>query len=72
MKPMTPEERARVIEAHPAAAPGEIEADLDEYERLVARMFQRDPDAPDIAGVTEAVDTESARLAALHEKLFEQ
>lgn len=75
MRPLTSEERKRVIDSHPEAAPGEIESDLGEYERLVARMFQRDPDAPKPAaapGFEESLkaDPEQLRLAQLHAKLF--
>lgn len=73
MKPLSEQEKQRILESHPAAAPGEIEADIAEYERLVALMFQRDPDAPPPAGAqfeTLSADAETNRLSELHEKLF--
>jgi hypothetical protein len=73
MRPLSPEEKRRIIESHPQAAPGEIESDLSEYERLVAGMFQRDPDAlprPSPALVAAEPDPERRRLAELHAKLF--
>ena len=76
MTPLTREQRESVIRAHPAAAPGAIQADLDEYEALVAAQFAKDPStrsAPQPAGVLESLavaDPVQARLAELHAKLF--
>ncbi len=74
MRPLRPEERQRIIDEHPKAAPSEIEADLSEYDNLVSQMFQSDPDAvpaaapeaPSSAGAAAIV----SRLAQLHSKLF--
>jgi hypothetical protein len=66
MRPLSPEAKRRVIESHPEAAPGEIESDLGEYERLVSAMFQRDPDAPRRPGTALAApepDQAQRRLA---------
>ena len=73
MTPLTPEERRAIIDAHPAAAPGEIEADIEEYESLIAAVFARDPnDLPGqeltLAGRTD--DATAGRLTVLHRKLF--
>jgi hypothetical protein len=73
MRPLSPEEKQRVVESHPQAAPGEIEADLGEYERLVSSMFQRDPAAsprPSPALASVESDSQERRLAELHSKLF--
>jgi len=72
MRPLSPQEKRRVIQSHPEAAPGEIESDLSEYERLVSAMFQRDPDAgPGFRAFTAPEpDPERLRLAELHAKLF--
>jgi hypothetical protein len=69
MRPLSPEDKQRILDLHPAAAPGEIEADIAEYERLVALMFQRDPDAPPPSGApfeTFATDGPTNRLTELH------
>jgi hypothetical protein len=75
MRPLTEQEKDTIRQAHPDAAPGEIDSDLDEYERLVAQMFQRDPDAP-VAAPAATTGFEPAdpgiRLAALHRKLFRE
>jgi hypothetical protein len=73
MRPLSPQDKQRILELHPAAAPGEIEADIAEYERLVALMFQRDPDASTPSGApfdAFTVDSRTNRLTELHEKLF--
>jgi hypothetical protein len=70
---LSPQDKQRILESHPAAAPGEIEADIAEYERLVALMFQRDPDAPAPSGAplrTFGIGAPTDRLSELHEKLF--
>lgn len=75
MRALTQQEKDAVRQAHPAAAPGEIDADLDEYERLVALMFQRDPNAPQPAPGATATATAAAqpdRLVELHRKLFRE
>jgi hypothetical protein len=69
MTPLSPEERQAIVDAHPSAAPGEIEADIDEYERLVAEMFSRDPSAEAIS-VTPSAAPALSRLNQLHTKLF--
>jgi hypothetical protein len=69
MTPMTREEREAILQAHPSAAPGEIEADIDEYERLVSEMFATDPSVAHPSGAPqEAIRVD--RLSALHAKLF--
>lgn len=74
MRPFTTQEKQLIIASQPQAAPGgNVESDLNEYERLVAAKFQRDPDALPAAspafGVAEP-DPERRRLAELHAKLF--
>ncbi|MBI2686652.1 MAG: hypothetical protein HYX27_10075 [Acidobacteria bacterium] len=68
MTPLSREERDAVIRAHPAAEPGSIEADLDEYESLVAADFATDPSAARAEHVLGGAAMD--RLAQLHEKLF--
>ena len=71
MTPLTPEERQAIIAAHPNAAPGEIDADILEYERLVAEMFSRDPSrASTASNVSLFVNEPASRLRQLHVKLF--
>ena len=75
MRPLSAEDKQRILENHPSAAPGEIEADIAEYQRLVSLVFQRDPDAPNPAAApfeSATADVPSNRLAQLHEKLFRQ
>lgn len=71
MTPLSPEERRAIVDAHPSAAPGEIEADINEYERLVAEMFSRDPSAQsDLLSAPQSAAPALSRLNALHAKLF--
>lgn len=73
MTPLSREERDAIIRAHPSAAPGAIEADLDEYEALVAARFAVDPSIPVIRTLGAAPgpeDRAQARLEELHRKLF--
>ena len=73
MTPMRDEERQALLDSHPSGAPGEIEADIAEYERLVSAMFSQDPDeAP--AGAPAALESfpAASRLNELHEKLYGQ
>jgi hypothetical protein len=83
MKPFSPEERQAIIDSHPAAAPGEIEADIDEYQALVSDMMARDPSAElALAGAAPspartrsaelAVPEPDERLRILHAKLFNE
>lgn len=70
MTPLTREERDEVIRAHPAAEPGSIESDLDEYEALVAARFAVDPSAAPAMQPLMARENAASRLAELHQKLF--
>jgi hypothetical protein len=70
MEPLTRAERERIIARHPNAAPGEVEAELDEYERLSSEVFRQDPDRPVAFGI-RALGPSRERLAELHRKLFE-
>jgi hypothetical protein len=71
MTPLTPEERKTIIESHPSAEPGEIDADIEEYESLVAEMFAHDPaQAPSPAPFAAAGRPTVDRLAQLQQKLF--
>ncbi|MDP9170268.1 MAG: hypothetical protein M3N54_06605 [Acidobacteriota bacterium] len=74
MRPLTTQEKQLIIESQPQAAPGALETDIQEYERLVAGMFQTDPDAlPDagpVLGVVAEPDPARHRLAELHARLF--
>jgi len=68
MTPLTPEERDAILQKHPAAAPGEIEADINEYEQLVSEMFATDPSEVQPGGAPRAMVRD--RLSELHAKLF--
>lgn len=72
MTPLSREEREAVLSAHPAAEPGQIESDLNEYEALVAAQFAVDPSiTPAFAPLELGIETvRSSRLAELHAKLF--
>ena len=84
MKPFTHTERQAIIDSHPASAPSEIEADIDEYQSLVAELMSSDPSVPVVAAAPAAMvatasigqsdlDLESdltARLQLLQAKLF--
>ncbi|HEU0051525.1 MAG TPA: hypothetical protein VFQ39_00065 [Longimicrobium sp.] len=62
MEPLRPEEKARILAENPDVSP----AELDEYERLLAERFARDPGLPATAEVRRRED----RLAELYLKLF--
>lgn len=82
MKPFTRAERQAIIDSHPAAAPSEIEADIDEYQSLVAELMSKDPSVPAAAlaasPATAAIDRAdlalesdpTVRLQVLQAKLF--
>lgn len=67
MEPLKPEEKQRILNERPQAAP----EDIEEYERLLSERFRRDPHTQ-----VESVfnkDFRSAdddRLRELYEKLF--
>ena len=68
MEPLKPEEKERILSERPQAAP----EDIEEYERLLAERFLRDPLAPE-ALATPVATRERARderLRALYQKLF--
>jgi hypothetical protein len=69
MTPLTREERDAILQAHPSAAPGEIEADIAEYEQLVSEMFATDPSSVQPSG-SPAGGPGVDRLNELHAKLF--
>jgi hypothetical protein len=68
MQPLKPEDKKAALDNNPQAAP----EDLQEYERLLALRFTRDPLTPEnaqpLAG--EAIEDLEDRLKALHKKLF--
>lgn len=74
MTPLTREEREAVLRAHPASEPGSIEADLDEYQALVAARFATDPSllrpASSPAEANLRFSERRTRLEELHNKLF--
>jgi hypothetical protein len=74
MQPLSEEEKAAILEAHPEAAPDEIGADIDEYEQLLANRFAVDPDRPPAEpgpfAVRAGEPRPAARLRELHSKLF--
>lgn len=73
MTPLTQEERKAIIESHPTAEPGEIEANIQEYESLVAEMFAHDPaHAPSPAPFAAVARPTIDRLTELHQKLFKE
>lgn len=70
MEPLKPETVRQILDlARPAAAPG-VQDDLEEYERLLAERFTRDPDLPLSPREADAVDQAEDRIAQLHQKLF--
>jgi hypothetical protein len=66
MEPMNSAERAAVLERNPQAEP----SDIDEYERLLALRFARDPQLVQSPEEDEARREGEDRLKALHDKLF--
>jgi len=68
MQPLKPEDKKAALENNPNAAP----EDLQEYERLLALRFTRDPSNPGNAAPFAAgtEDDLEERLKALHRKLF--
>jgi hypothetical protein len=69
MQPLKPEDKKAALDNNPQAAP----EDLQEYERLLALRFARDPltqeNAQPLAREAMEEDLED-RLQALHKKLF--
>jgi hypothetical protein len=65
MEPLKPES-VRDLLANAQAAPGDVE----EYERLLAERFTRDPDLPQDALESARIDTRHARLDELYRKLY--
>ena len=66
MEPLKPEVKTFILENNPQAAP----EDIEEYERLLAERFIRDPDVAAAPMAAEAFDAREGRLAELHQKLF--
>jgi hypothetical protein len=64
MEPPKPTKRADVLRNAPQATPEEY----DEYEKLLARHFTKDP--AKLRGLAGAPDPEEVRLKELTKKLF--
>jgi hypothetical protein len=67
MQPIRPEIRKQILAADPTA-----ERDIQEYERLLAARFTRDPDFP-AAGEPAATETDNEdrnQLSALRDRLL--
>ena len=70
MEPLKPETVQEVFKlAEPAAAPG-LEADIEEYERLLSERFTRDPDLPISPQQAHDFDEAEDRIEQLHKKIF--
>ena len=70
MEPMKPEDKARILQTRPLAQP----ADIEEYERLLAERFTRDPSvaaAPPIPRGVSAAGPLSGVPSAIAEKIRE-
>ena len=68
MQPIRPEIREQILTADPTA-----EADIQEYERLLAARFTRDPDFPPAgapATAAEAFASDQEKLSALRDRLL--
>jgi hypothetical protein len=65
MEPLKPEVKRFVLENNPQASPEEME----EYERLLAERFTRDPDVA-ASPTAEAASASEERLNHLYQKLF--
>ena len=70
MEPLTRAERDRILQRHSDADPAEIEADLDEYERLASESFRQDPDRPTLE--IKSAAPARRRLEELKRKLFDR
>jgi len=66
MEPLRPQVKRAVLDANPQAQP----EDIEDYERLLAERFARDPDVPSQPSDASLQDTREARLRQLHNKLF--
>jgi hypothetical protein len=66
MEPLRPEVKRAILEQVPAASPEEI----DEYERLLAESFTRDPSELQAQGDAMFREKGESRLQHLYEKLI--
>jgi hypothetical protein len=66
MEPLKPEEKQRILAERPQAAP----EDIDEYERLFAERFRRDPLLQAQPMFEMRLRNQDQRLQELHDKLF--
>ena len=70
MEPLRPETIRDLVDmSQPAAAPL-IEAEVEEYERLLAARFTRDHDLPMSPQEADDQDHAEDRIEQLHQKLF--
>lgn len=71
MEPLSKDERQKIIDKHPDAAPDDIEADIEEYEQLLAERFLEDPNpnatAASLGGDPPDTTPSIAREARLQE-----
>ncbi len=68
MEPLKPDDRARILQEIPQAAP----VDTEEYQLLLSRRFTVDPDLPAAPGQPSASEDLEAPLAYLVLKLLSQ
>lgn len=68
MEPLKPDDKKRAMAANPNAAP----EDIQEYERLLAARFARDPNvpAPPLKPLAAPDSNSDVRLKQLYKKLF--
>lgn len=66
MEPLKPEEKQRILAERPQAAP----EDIEEYERLLAERFRRDPLVQPQPAFASRENERERRLRELHELLF--
>jgi hypothetical protein len=71
MEPLKPAARQIALARNPMATPEQVDQDLDEYQRLLANRFTRDPsEQPRALAAPEAGPQPQERLAELYTKLF--
>ncbi len=71
MRPFTTKEIEEIAANHPLAAPGEIERDVEEYEKLISDLLLSEAPLPSDSLANRApVAAAPSRLEQLLEKLF--
>jgi hypothetical protein len=66
MEPLKSTTKQSILETNPQAAP----EDIEEYERLLAERFTREPSIPMSPEAANRAAQHEQRLAELYEKLF--